>query len=323
MPRRSLRAARWGLRAIAAIIALGAVACGGAQEPPEPHGPLRIAAGSDRGVYSVYGGALAHLAGERLPGTAASALATVGSVENIQLVTSGRAEAGFALADVAADAVAGRAPFDGRRRIRALAWLYDNYVQLVVRDHGPVRDLAGLAGKRVSIGAPGSGTAIVGERILKIAGLWDRVSLRRLEIAPSAEALGAGEIDAFFWSGGLPSAAITDLRATMGVRLIDLGPVAADLTERYGELYAETVVPASVYGLAGAVTSVSVPNYLIVRDDLPEATGYWLTRILFEEQPRLAEIHPEARRLDPGAAIMTYPLELHPGAIRWYRSQHR
>ncbi|WP_113702245.1 TAXI family TRAP transporter solute-binding subunit, partial [Nonomuraea lactucae] len=227
------------------------------------------------------------------------------------------------LADVAADAVAGRPPFRAPRPIVALARLYDNYVQLVVRDDGPVRAVRDLKGRRVSVGGEGSGTAVTGERILEVAGLTDKVELRRLDVGASARALAAGQIDAFFWSGGLPSAAITDLRRGTGVRLLDLKSTAESLTREYGDLYTETTVPASVYGLSSPVTTVSVPNYLVAGRELPPGTAYWLTRLLFEGQPRLAEVHPEARRLDPGSAIMTYPLDLHEGAARWYRSSHR
>ncbi|MFI7702208.1 TAXI family TRAP transporter solute-binding subunit [Nonomuraea sp. NPDC049480] len=299
-----------------------AAGCGQAEVPPVPAGGVRIATGSEGGVYEVYGRAYAGVLGDRLAGTAVT-VASGGTVDNIEMVAAGHAEVGFALADVAADAVAGRPPFRAPQPIVALAHLYDNYVQLVVRDDGPVRTVADLKGRRVSDGGEGSGTAVTAARILGTAGLADEVDLRRLDVGASAEALAAGKIDAFFWSGGLPSAAITDLRRGTDVRLIDLGTTAESLTRTYGDLYMETTVPASVYGLSSAVTTVSVPNYLVVRRGLPAATAYWLTRLLFEGQPRLAETHPEARRLDPGSAIMTYPLDLHEGAIRWYRSSHR
>ncbi len=314
------------MRALVALLvlpALALIACGGPENPPGPRGAVRIATGNRGGVYAVYGDGLAGIVRGRFPSTAATTIATGGSVDNIDLICAGRAEAGFTLADVAADAVNGAAPFAESRPIVALARLYDNYVQLVVRADGPVRTLADLAGRRISVGAEGSGTAVVGERILKIAGLTGDVEISRMEVGPSAQALAARRIDAFFWSGGLPSAAINDLRRETAVRLIDLGSIAGSLTREYGELYTETTVPASVYGLAGAVATVGVPNYLVVHRDMPAATAYWLTRLLFEQQPRLAELHPEARRLDPGAAIMTYPLDLHPGAVRWYREHHR
>ena len=148
------------------------------------------------------------------------------------------------------------------------------------------------------------------------------MSARRLDVRESSGALTAGRIDAFFWSGGLPSAAITDLRRTMPIRLVGLGDVVDDLTRSYGELYTETTVPAVVYGAQSAVTTVSLPNFLVVRRDMPDAEAYWLTRLLFEGQSQLIRAHPEARRLDRRTAIATHPLDLHPGAARWFRESH-
>ncbi|MFE9648262.1 TAXI family TRAP transporter solute-binding subunit [Streptomyces sp. NPDC006365] len=173
-------------------------------------------------------------------------------------------------------------------------------------------------------GAEGSGTALIAERILKVAGLspdGDLASLR-LDVRESATALAEGRIDAFFWSGGLPTGAITDLRRSTTIRLVDLGGVVGELTRSYGELYTETTVPAVVYGAQSAVTTVSVPNFLVVRRDMPDSEAYWLTRLLFEGQSQLIGAHPEARRLDRRTAIATHPLELHPGAARWYRESH-
>ncbi|WP_101784346.1 TAXI family TRAP transporter solute-binding subunit [Nonomuraea indica] len=314
----------WTRRLLPAVLAavLAVAGCGGADVPAVPEGTVRIATGAEGGVYEVYGSAYAGVLGERFPGPA-RVLPSGGSVDNIELVMAGRAETGFTLADIAADALAGREPFGAPRRLAALARLYDNYVQLVVRDDGPVRTVKDLKGRRVSVGGEGSGTAVAAERILRVAGLADDVELSRLDVGASARALAARQIDAFFWSGGLPSAAITDLRRGTDMRLLDLGSTIEPLVREYGDLYTRTTVPASVYGLSNAVTTVSVPTYLVVRRDLPPATAYWLTRLLFEGHPRLAEAHPEARRLDPGSAIMTYPLELHEGAVRWYRSAHR
>lgn len=315
---------RVGRRLVAVLVAAClVVGCGGADVPQPPQGEIRLATGAAGGVYELYGRAYVGVINDMFPEVKAAGIATGGTVDNIRLVASHRAEAGFALADVAADAVAGRSPFPTPEPIVAVARLYDNYVQLVVRSDGPVRSIADLKGRRVSIGGVGSGTAVVGERILDIAGLLGDVALRRFDIGASARALATNEIDAFFWSGGLPSSAITELRRDTAVRLIDLGSIVDALIHGYGELYMETTVPASVYGLSSAVTTVSVPTYLVVRRDLSPVTAYWLTRLLFEGQSRLVEIHPEAQRLDPGSAIMTFPLDLHVGAARWYRSAHR
>ncbi|WP_406404498.1 TAXI family TRAP transporter solute-binding subunit [Streptomyces sp. NBC_00879] len=314
-------------RLLAATIALMVVllaGCTGNDEPPRPSGEISVATGNQGGVYAEYGAGYGDLIERRLPDASARVLHTGGSVDNLRRVGAGDAQVAFTLADSAADAVAGRAPFTGRVPVVALAALYDNYVQLVVPADSPVRSVRELRGRRVSVGAAGSGTALLAERILKVAGLsaGKDVSTLRLDVREATAALAAGRIDAFLWSGGLPTAAITELRRTLPIRLVDLGDVVADLTRSYGELYTETTVPAVVYGAQSAVTTVSLPNFLVVRRDMPDAEAYWLTRLLFEGQSQLIRAHPEARRLDRRTAIATHPLDLHPGAARWFRESH-
>lgn len=310
--------------ATALAAALLLAGCGGTDAPPRPSGEITVATGNRGGVYADYGAYYAKLIRSRLPDASARVLYTGGSVDNLRRVAADQAQAGFALADSAADAMAGRPPFARKLPVVALASLYDNYVQLVVRADSPVRSAKALRGLRVSVGSEGSGTALIAERVLKVAGLspdGDLTSLR-LDVRESATALAEGRIDAFFWSGGLPTGAITELRRSTMIRLVDLGDVVGELTRSYGELYTETTVPAVVYGAQSAVTTVSVPNFLVVRRDMPDSEAYWLTRLLFEGQRQLIGAHPEARRLDRRTAIATHPLELHPGAARWYRESH-
>lgn len=231
----------------------------------------------------------------------------------------------FTTADAAADAAGGTGRFSRPLPIAALARLYDDYVQIVVPADSRTRSVAQLAGRRVSVGPARSGTGLVAERILDLAGLSSPRALRRvrLDVSASADALAAGRIDALFWSGGLPTRAISELRRSTPVRLVGLGDLAAQLRERHGDLYTQTVVPRAAYGLPGAVRSVSVPNYLVVRRNFDAEAAYRLTRALFRRQADLERSHPEAARLNPRAAIATYPLELHPGAVRWFREAER
>jgi TRAP transporter TAXI family solute receptor len=308
------------IRTAALGLVLCALASCGGGESPLPARPLRIATGSPDGVYYAYGLGLAKAVDRHLPTLRARVLVTDASVENLRLVAADRADVAFALADAADDAVRGGGVFLKPLPLVVLARLYDNYVQVVVRASSPIRSLADLAGRRVSVGPPGSGTGLIADRILLLAGT--HVRRRRLDIEASAAALAARRIDAFFWSGGLPTPAISALRGRVAVRLVSLGGVAARLRDSYDELYTETVVPRSVYGLASAVTTVSVPDYLVVRRDFDAETAYRLTRLLFR-CPEIQRAHPEAARLDIRAAIATYPLDLHPGAARWYREAHR
>jgi hypothetical protein len=293
---------------------------GGESAPPRP---LRIATGNAGGVYAAYGQGIADALRDSHRDLAPELLTTAASVENLRLVAAGRADVGFALADACADAVAGTGPFDQRLPVVALARLYDNYVQVITRADSGIRDIRALRGHRVSTGAAESGTDLVADRILRAADLTGRVRAVNLDLAESAAALVDRRIDAFFWSGGLPTGAIDALRRRVAVRLVDLGTVAGELAQRYDDLYVESRVPPSAYGLSSPVTTVSVPNYLVVRRDLDETTAYRLVRSLFDRRERIAAAHPEGRRLNLRSAISTYPLELHPGAQRWFREAKR
>jgi len=311
--------------ALGALLAVFALAGCGEQDDPLPEGRLRIATGNAGGVYAAYGKRLAQIADEHLPKLDASAVATDGSVENLRLLQSGDAEVAFTLADAAADAQLGRGPFQERIDVVALARLYDNDVQLIVRDeprNAQIRRVDDLAGKVISVGARGSGTALIARRVLGLSKLKGPRAPRRLVergIDASTAALAAGEIDAFFWSGGLPTPAVEDLGNTIPIRLLDLGGVAAQLKRGFGDLYAETTVPESVYGAARPVRTVSVANFLVVRRDFPRRSAYRLTRLLFERYDELKSAHEEAERLQSATAIVTDPLALHPGAEDWYR----
>ncbi|HEV2089133.1 MAG TPA: TAXI family TRAP transporter solute-binding subunit, partial [Cryptosporangiaceae bacterium] len=288
-------------------------------EPPAAR--IRIAAGEVGGVYHAYAKALAAEVNQVHPGLRTEVLATAASVANLHLLDTGGAEVAFSLADAASDAAAGRGRFQHEIDVVALARLYDNYVQLVVRAESAVRSLPDLRGQRVSTGAAGSGTSLVAGRLLDLVGLVAPRDVRSqpLGLAASVRAMQAGTIDGFFFSGGIPTPAVAELAVSTAIRVVPLAAYTADLTRQHGDLYSSATIPASAYGLGAPVPTVSVPNYLLVRRDLDERIAYALTRVLFVRAAQLRRGHPEARRLSPRSAIATYPLELHPGAIRWYR----
>ena len=283
-------------------------------------GPLRIATGGAGGVYYAYGKGIAAAVHRRLPGLAPEVVQTAASVDNLRLVGGGGAEVGFALADSAAAAIAGLAPFDRRQPLVALARLYDNYLHLVVRADGPIADLAGVVGHRVSLGAGGSGTELIVGRLLTAAGIDPgRVSTSPLGVDESVAELAAGRLDGFFFSAGLPVGAIAVIARTVPIRLVDVGGPVEKLRTAYGEFYTERTIPASTYGLDQAVATVGVANYLVVAKAMAEPLAHHLTRLLFTERDLLVTAHPEARRLDRRTGIDTYPLRLHPGAARYFR----
>jgi uncharacterized protein len=293
----------------------------GADAPPAAPGALRIATGGRGGVYYAYGEGLAGVVRDHWRGQDATVLATAASVENLHLVARGEADVAFTLADAAALGVRGAQPFTEPQPLQALARLYDNYVHLVVRADSGIRALPDLRGRRVSTGAPGSGTELIALRLLGLVGLdpGRDVARGKLGVDDSVRALGSGRLDAFFWSGGLPTGAIATAAGELPIRLVDLDGFAGPLRDRYGEFYAERTIPASAYSLERAVATIGVPNYLIVSSRMEEPVAHELTRLLFTHRDALARAHPEALRLNRRSAIGTYPVPLHPGAARYYR----
>jgi TRAP transporter TAXI family solute receptor len=294
------------------LVAALAVLAGCRDEQSEPV-QIRIATGSPTAVYHAFGQSLATILNRELPGVRASVVVTAASAQNVRLIGSGQAELGFTQADVLPTAP------QPHPAVLAVARVYDDLLHLVTVAGGPVRTLADLRGRRVSVGAEGSGTEVTATRLLTVARLGgDRVVQEHLGLDDSVAALRAGRIDAFFFSGGLPVRGVDQLAAGTAIRVVDLGDWTEPLRRRYGEVYVTRDIPRSVYGLE-PVSTVANPNYLIVRADLPEALVREVTRLLMDRRAELAAAHPAAGRMSPRSAIVTTPLPLHPGAADWYR----
>ena len=323
----------WPRRRVAALLAAALVAA--ACHPQDlarrlgAKTRLSIATGGTGGVYYPYGGAIARVITEHLPGVDATAEVTAASVDNLKLVRDHKSDIAFSLADTLDDAVAGRGAFARKGPVpaRVLAVLYDNYTHLAASGASGVTRIAGLAGKHVSIGAAGSGTELIATRMLRAAGLDPGRDLMpvSLGVAQSVDALKDGKIDAFFWSGGVPTAAVLDLASTPGLswRLLSNDDVLDSLRQTYGaSLYSRLIVPRDTYaGLPADVAVVGVANLLVVHEDMPDQLAYDITRALFEHQAELVAVHAEAARLRPATASTASPAPFHPGAIRYYRER--
>ncbi len=285
---------------------------------------VTIATGGTGGVYYVYGGGLASLLGEWLPGVEATAEATAASVDNIKLVGAGRADLAFSLADTAADGFNGGGDFEAPIPVRAVAVLYTNYTHIVTLEGSGIETVADLSGKRVSTGAAGSGTEVIALRILEAAGLSEAdITQDRLGASESAAALRDRRIDAFFWSGGLPTAAVLDLANSPGLTLKLLG--SSDLVEtlqsNYGAQYFTSEIPADAYSTAEPVSVVAVANVLVTSAEADPELIYQITQAMFEHQEQLAAIHPEAAKLNVDSAVSGSPIPFHEGAARYYQEQ--
>jgi TRAP transporter TAXI family solute receptor len=313
-------------RALAALAlsAAALAACGG--RPDAPGGAavrrISIATGGTGGVYYILGGALASVLSRDVPGVEATAEVTSASVENLHFVAQGSADVAFTLADTAFDAVKGRGRFPRALGLRALAVLYTNATHIVVPADGPVRGLEDLRGRRVSTGAPNSGTEVIAERVLRAAGLdaGQDLTRERLGFGESVAALKDGRIDAFFASAGVPTAAVLDAAATPGlkVRLLSDAHLVERLVAEHGPLYSSTTVPEGAYPGVASVQVSAVRNLLVVREDMPADLAYAITRTLFEKRDELAAAHPAARALEARAGAESAVMEYHSGAARYY-----
>ncbi len=290
---------------------------------------LSVATGGTGGVYYPYGGGVAKLISEKISGVQATAEVTGASIDNLKLLQQGRADLAFTLADTLAEAVKGTGPFaaTGPVPARTIAILYQNFTHIVALDEGGIASVRDLRGRRVSVGSPGSGTELIASRVLDAAGLDAHTDIRRqaLGVAESVNALRDGKLDAFFWSGGLPTPAVQDLAGTSGIRLrlLPNAEFAAALTQKYGPgLYGDAMVPARSYrGLAAPVAVITVGNLLVAPDAMPEPLAHDITKLLFDEQRALIAIHPEARHLSPATGPADSPAPFHPGAIRYYQAR--
>ncbi|WP_433188785.1 TAXI family TRAP transporter solute-binding subunit [Actinoallomurus sp. CA-150999] len=308
------------VRALALTALAGLAAAAACRPSTPPLTPLVIATGGEGGVYRALGEAFAATLHDRW-GVHATVLTTAASIENLRLLRVGKADLAFTTVDSADLAMRGQPPFSTAVRISALAGLYDDYLQIVVRAGASISTVQDLRGRRVSTGAAGSGTEIVADRVLHAAGLGGEGAIvrSRLSASASGEALRAGRIDAFFFTGGLPTPAIAELARTVRVRLLSVGSIAADLQRTYGEVYLARSIPAATYGMEHEVPTLAIPNVLVVRSDMPVAEAREVTALLFASKARLEEVHAQARRLDRRAALATFPVPLHPGAARYFR----
>lgn len=286
-----------------------------------PRGGLTIASGGSQGVYYAYANEYARVLRQEIPGLEVRVVPTAGSVDNLERLAEGEAQLGFATADTAYDAIDPKATGSPSQNLRAIGRIYDEYIHLVVPKTSPVRSVEDLRGLRVSTGSVGSSTDLTAGRVLKSAELDADSALRRsrLGINDSVAALREHQIDAFFWSGGLPTPAIQKLAETVAIRLVPLDEKVNPLREKWGAFYRRAVVPESTYQGVDPAATIGLPNYLVVSGDLDDQLVYELTRALFSRRGEIAAEVPSGRLLDARSAISTMPIPLHPGAERYYR----
>jgi len=264
---------------------------------------------------------------KNIPGVTATAEVTPASVDNMRLIQAKRTDVAMTLADTASDAFKGEDAFKGNPvPIRTLVPLYNNFNHLITIEGTGIATMADLRGKRVSVGPPGSGTEVTALRLLEAAGIPERdIRRERLAPAPSADALRDRRLDAFFWSGGLPTAAVLDLAVSPGVRirLIPMDALVSVLQRKYGNLYFRSVILKEFYpGMPSDAPTIGVANLLVVHQDFNAELAYQITKLVFERRPELAQVHKEAANITFTGAAAKSPAPYHPGAIRYYRERN-
>jgi TRAP transporter TAXI family solute receptor len=289
---------------------------------------LSIATGGTGGVYYPLGGGMAAVLSKYVQGMQATAEVTGGSVANLQLIGTGKPYLAMTMVDAGLDAYKGQDKFTGKPvPVRTLMVMYPNRMHVVSIEGRGVAKMADLKGKRVSTGSGGSATEVMAFRVIEAAGLdKDKDMTReRLGVAESTNAIKDRKIDAYFWVGGLPTAAVTDLGATPNVKikLIDTDDLVEKMNAKHGKLYSKGVIPAKTYpGQDGDNKIAVVQNILVTDSKMTEKVAYDIVKTLFEKRDDVALAHGEAKAIvldTQNDANTTIPW--HPGAAKYFKEK--
>ena len=286
---------------------------------------VNVLTGGTSGVYYPLGVTLSQIYGETIPDSKVQVQSTKASAENLNLLQAGRGEIGFSLGDAVSDAWKGEAdagfgkPLD---KLRAIASVYPNYIQVVALADANIKSLADLKGKRISVGAPRSGTELNARAILKAAGLSysDFAKVEYLPFGESVELMKNRQLDVSLQSAGLGVAALRDLSAAVKVTFV---PIPADVVAKVGDAaYRPTTIPANTYdGQIADLPTVAINNLLVTHAKVPDTVAYAMTKGIYENLERLGNSHSAGRQIKLEKAIDGLPIPLHPGAEKYYRER--
>jgi len=286
---------------------------------------ISIATGGTGGVYYPLGGGMAAALSKYVPGIEATAEVTGGSVDNLKLIGSGKPYIALTMVDATLDAYRGEGKFTGNKiPVRTLMILYPNRMHVVSVEGRGVNKVGDLKGKHVSTGSPGSATEVMAFRVIEAAGLDKDKDMKRerLGVAESVNALKDGKIDAFFWVGGLPTAAVTDLANTPGtkIKMVDHAEVVPAMNKKYGNLYVEDAIPKATYrGMDADNKQATVMNILVANASMDDTTAYNIVKTIFDKRQDLINVHKEAAnfKLENQKAAAS-PIPFHPGAVKYF-----
>jgi TRAP transporter TAXI family solute receptor len=307
-----------------ATLAVGAATIAGAAFAQQGLN-IAIATGGTGGVYYPLGGGMANVLSKHVPGVQASARVTGGSVDNLKLIGSQQSEVALVMVDAALDALKGEDKFKGSPvDVRTLMVLYPNRMHVVSMEGTGVEKMSDLKGKRVSTGSPGSATEVMAFRVIEAAGLDKDKDMRRerLGVAESVNALKDRKIDAFFWVGGLPTAAVTDLGATPNVKIkmIDHADTVEKMNKKYDNLYTTGVIPAKTYPGQDKDNPIAVvQNILVANAKMSDKVAYDIVKTFIEKRDELVAVHAEAESIKlENQSPKNSPIPWHPGAVKYF-----
>jgi TRAP transporter TAXI family solute receptor len=293
----------------------------------QPSGKIRlvIGTGGTGGVFFPYGGGLARILTAKLPNSEATAEVTGGSVDNMKLIHANEADIGMSTVDSAYDAAKGQGSYADTGPIAActIAVLYQSFLHVVALDGSGINTVADMKGKRISVGSAGSSTEDAADRVLEAAGLDPQNDITRdsLSVAESVAAMKDQKIDAFFWIGGLPTAAVTDLVATpnLKIKFVPIDQYLEPMRQKYGPVYTAFALPKDIYaGVEQDVPGIGIGNILFVNANMSEQLTYDILKTIFDNMGEVQTIHPEAKKLSLETAATGSSIPFHPGAIKFY-----
>jgi hypothetical protein len=312
---------------IAAVLAF-ALSAGLALSAHAQQRTMAIGTGGTGGVYYPLGGAVANVLSKNLPNVQATAEVTGGSVDNLKLIGTGKNELGFTMADAALNAFNGEDKFkSGKIPLQTLLVVYPNRMHVVTVEGTGIEKMSDMKGKRVSTGSPGSATEVMAFRVIEASGLDKDKDLKRerLGVAESVNAIKDGKIDAFFWVGGIPTAAVTDLAATPGVKmkLVDHSETVDKMNAKYGKLYTASTIKAGSYpGYDKENKIAEVWNLIVTGDKMSNDDAYTIVKTLVEKKADLVAVHKEALSFSLDNQVQTRsPVPFHPGALKYFKEK--
>ncbi|MDF2811053.1 MAG: C4-dicarboxylate transporter [Microvirga sp.] len=301
--------------------AAAAFALAGASIPAQAQDFVNILTGGTSGVYYPLGVALSKVFSDKVPGTRPSVQATKASVENLNLLQQGKGEIGFTLGDSLALGWAGdeEAGFKGKLdKLRGITAIYPNYIQIVASKDSGIKTLADLKGKRLSVGAPKSGTELNARAILAGAGLTykDLGKVEYLPFGESVELMKNRQLDATLQSAGLGVSSIRDLASSVPIVVVE---IPAAVVDKVGSPYVKVTIPANTYeGQTTPVPAAAVVNYLVTHSGMSDEKVYQMTKAIYESLPDLTAAHAAARDIKLESALTGMPVPMHPGAQKYF-----